>query len=129
MGAPTTLRWCWLASMNDMESVRARLSADRAEVVARLRELDATFTDIVDAARDSNLDDEHDPEGATIAADRSMVSALAHAARQQLAEIDAALARVAASTYGTCQQCGAPISDGRLEARPATALCINCARR
>ncbi len=98
-------------------------------MLSRLRALDATFDDIVDAARDSNLDDEHDPEGATIAADRSMVSALAQAARRQLAEIDAALARLDDGTYETCLQCGTPIPAGRLEARPAATLCITCADR
>lgn len=56
------------------------LATERADVLARLDRLGATFDDIVEAARDSNLDDEHDTEGITIAADRQQVAALIAAA-------------------------------------------------
>lgn len=110
-----------------MESVRARLLALRNEATRRLHGLDASFTDIVEAARDSNLDDEHDPEGATIAAERSLVGSLAGHNRQRVLEIDAALARLQAGTYGTCSGCGGPIGEARLTARPFAAHCIRCA--
>lgn len=48
--------------------------------------------------------------------------------RQHLAAIDAALARLAAGTYGACTACGRPIPAERLEALPWTALCIDCSR-
>lgn len=62
-----------MPSSEDLTPERARdaLSAKRAVTVARLKGLDDSFTDLVDAARDSNLDDEHDAEGATIAVDRA----------------------------------------------------------
>jgi DnaK suppressor protein len=49
--------------------------------------------------------------------------------RQQdrISEIDAALARIEAGTYGQCQNCGRFIEEARLEADPATALCGECA--
>lgn len=111
----------------DRVQLRDQLLAERANAVARLTDLDASFVDIVDAAKDSNLDDEHDPEGATIAAERSMISSLAEAARRSVTEIDAALTRIADGTYGSCARCGRPIADGRLEARPSATLCIECA--
>jgi DnaK suppressor protein len=46
-----------------------------------------------------------------------------------LAEIDAALARQAAGSYGICVVCGQPIGAERLAARPATDRCITCAVR
>ena len=79
------------------------------------------------ASRDTNADDEHDPEGATIAFERSQIGALARQARSRLDEIDAALARVAAGTYGVCESCGLPIGEERLAARPAARTCIRCA--
>lgn len=112
----------------DPEKARAALEEKRAAAVERLRGLDASFADIVEAARDSNLDDEHDIEGTTIAIDRAQVSSLAAAGRQQLVEIDAALTRLEAGEYGICLRCGQPIEEGRLEARPATPVCIACAR-
>ena len=83
---------------------------------------------VVAASRDSNADDEHDPEGATIAFERSQVDALVRQAREHLADIDAALAKVAAGTYGLCEVGGEPIPDGRLEARPTARTCVEHAR-
>jgi DnaK suppressor protein len=113
----------------DSNLARARLLQEQRELIAMEQGLDASFQDIVDAARDSNLDDEHDPEGSTIAAERSLVSSLGRSATDRLAQIDAALARLEAGTYGVCLSCGGIISDGRLEARPAAPLCITCASR
>ena len=79
------------------------------------------------ASRDRNADDEHDPEGATIAFERSQVDALVRQTEQHLAEVDAALARLADGTYGLCERCGRPIPEGRLEARPVARTCVPCA--
>ncbi|QIG45677.1 TraR/DksA family transcriptional regulator [Nocardioides anomalus] len=82
----------------------------------------------VEASLHSNADDEHDPEGATIAFERSQVATLARQLTHQLAELDAARERLDAGTYGACERCGAPIPEGRLEARPAARTCVACAR-
>ncbi|GAB3499452.1 TraR/DksA family transcriptional regulator [Flexivirga lutea] len=108
------------------ETILAEL---RREVIARAGLLDDTFDDVVTALRDSNADDEHDPEGHTIAVDRAMVDALRRDAKAQLTRIDAALARVRAGSYGRCEHCGGAIVDERLAALPTTTTCITCARR
>lgn len=71
-------------------------------------------------------DDEHDPEGATIAFERAQVCALLGRARAQLAEIDEALERVRSGTYGVCRRCGQAIPAERLEARPFAQFCVAC---
>jgi RNA polymerase-binding transcription factor DksA len=109
------------------ESAEERLRADRRTALARLARLRQDFGGIVEASKDSNADDEHDPEGATIAFERSQVDALVRQTEQHLAEVDAALARVAAGTYGICERCGKPIPEGRLEARPVARTCVPCA--
>lgn len=119
-------RTTYIGVMDEVEA-RRRLRAERADVAARLRDLGVSFDDIVDAARDSNLDDEHDPEGTTIAAERSLVSSLVRSSERHLAEVDAALERLAAGTYGRCVRCGGPIAADRLDARPSTPVCIACA--
>ena len=43
-----------------------------------------------------------------------------------MAEIDAALARVEAGTYGVCEACGKAIAKARLEVVPEATLCVNC---
>ncbi|WP_205471138.1 TraR/DksA C4-type zinc finger protein [Nocardioides sp. SYSU D00038] len=110
-----------------MDDARQVLEAERARTLARLADLTAGYDAVVAASLDTNADDEHDPEGATIAFERAQVGALAAQARDHLVEIDAALARVADGTWGTCERCGRPIAPGRLEARPVARTCIDCA--
>jgi RNA polymerase-binding protein DksA len=52
--------------------------------------------------------------------------ALRDRANQHLELVDAALARLDAGTFGRCLRCGQPIPDGRLEALPWAAHCIDC---
>jgi RNA polymerase-binding protein DksA len=94
-----------------------------AEAATLARDLAALF----EASRDSNADDEHDPEGATIGFERAQLTALLAAARQRITEVDDALARLDAGTYGVCEQCGRPIAPERLAARPFARRCITCA--
>ena len=54
--------------------------------------------------------------------------ALRDRAQQQLALVDAALARIDAGTFGKCLRCGKPIAADRLEALPWAEHCIDCAR-
>ena len=115
--------------MPEPRDVRAVLAAARERTMARLASLEREFAGIVEAARGAGTDDEHDPEGATVAFERQHVAALARAAREHLADIDAALARLAEGSYGTCQACGRPIGAERLAARPAARTCIGCTRR
>jgi DnaK suppressor protein len=107
---------------------RARVAAERDAVRRRLAALTHDFDEVVAASRDTNADDEHDPEGATIAFERSQVDALVRQTRSRLAELDAALERLDAGTYGTCERCGRPIPPARLDARPEARTCVGCAR-
>ncbi|MFC7491265.1 MULTISPECIES: TraR/DksA family transcriptional regulator [unclassified Knoellia] len=109
-----------------MDETRSLLDRERQEALYRLAALTGDFDRIVDASRDSNADDEHDPEGATIAYERSQVDALIHQARTQLVEIDAASARLSAGDYGTCERCGQAIPEARLRARPTARTCVTC---
>jgi RNA polymerase-binding transcription factor DksA len=104
----------------------ARLRAEREELLALLAGLAAEVQGIVAASQDANLDDEHDPEGATVAFERQRTAALLADSRARLAEIGEAEARLALGAYGTCQGCGQPIGAERLVALPATPWCVNC---
>jgi RNA polymerase-binding transcription factor len=110
-----------------MDWARENLDVERRRAVRRLAGLTGDFDEVVAASRDANADDEHDPEGATIAFERSQVSALVLQVRAHLAEVEAASERLAAGTYGICEQCGQPIAKARLEARPTARTCIECA--
>ena len=54
--------------------------------------------------------------------------ALRDASARRFHEVDAALARIGAGTYGRCGACGGPIAEARLEALPWASLCIECQR-
>ena len=113
--------------MADMDGTRRRLEAERAQTLARLANLTDDYAGVVAASRDTNADDEHDPEGATIAFERSQIGALVRQARMHLAEVDAAVERLDSGAYGVCERCGEPIESGRLEARPVARACMACA--
>lgn len=91
-----------------------------------LASLTRDFDGIVEASADSNADDEHDPEGSTIAFERSQVSTMVEQTRARLIDVDAALDRLEQGTYGVCERCGAPIPEARLEARPVARTCVPC---
>ena len=110
-----------------MTTAGSLLEAMRSQTAQRLADLRGDYRGFVEASKDTNADDEHDPEGATIAFERSQVGALVRQAEAHLAEIDAALVRVADGTYGVCAACGRPIPEERLAVRPAATTCVGCA--
>jgi RNA polymerase-binding transcription factor DksA len=108
-------------------AARERLTEALARTSVQVAELERDHARVVDASRDSNADDEHDPEGATIAFEREQVTALLAQARRTLDGLAEALTRLDAGTYRICRRCGGPIAPERLEARPAVDTCIACA--
>ncbi|UIJ62759.1 TraR/DksA C4-type zinc finger protein [Amycolatopsis acidiphila] len=100
----------------------------RAETLRLVDALTRQRDAIVEASAFTSNDDEHDPEGATIAFERAQVLAMLRQAQDDLADLDRATQRVRAGSYGECERCGGPIADGRLAARPAARTCIKCAR-
>ena len=110
-----------------MATAREALLAEQARARERVAALEREFAGLAEAASLAGTDDEHDPEGATLAFERQHAAALLEAAREQVAAIDAALERLADGRYGICDQCGRPIGEDRLAARPAARTCIKCA--
>lgn len=104
------------------------MAAALAESTALVASLSADLQAMMAASERSNADDEHDPEGATIAFERAQGQALLEQTRARLGDLRLAMERDRAGTYGICAMCGQPISPARLEARPAATTCINCAR-
>ena len=104
------------------------LQAEREAALAQIDTLTREFDEVVAASRASNADDEHDPEGATIAFERQQVDALVRQTEHRLTEIEAALRRLADASYGTCEQCGRAIPPERLRVRPSARTCVPCAR-
>ena len=112
-----------------MATVREMLLAERDRVLRGIAALEREFAGIAEAASAGGTDDEHDPEGATLAFERQHTAALLEQAREQLAAVDTALAGLASGRYGVCDRCGQPIGEDRLAARPAALTCVRCAAR
>jgi RNA polymerase-binding transcription factor len=108
---------------------REMLGAERASTLERLAGLEREFGGIIESASSANADDEHDPEGATIAFERQHIAALVSQAREHLDGIDSALRKLDDGSYGVCEICGRPVGDERLAARPTATRCVRCASR
>ncbi|CAM00294.1 TraR/DksA family transcriptional regulator [Saccharopolyspora erythraea NRRL 2338] len=111
----------------DAKTARKLLAEERAGATARISSLQRHLSSIREVSTWTGTDDEHDPEGATIAYERAQVQGLLADARRDLEALDRAAARLDDGTYGLCERCGSPIAPERLEALPATTTCIACA--
>ncbi len=126
---PATARTPAASATASATTVREVLRAERQTTLARIGALTGELDDIVTASAGSNIDDEHDPEGSTIAFERAQIATLLREARAYLGELDRASARLEAGGYWACERCGGPIAEERLAARPAARTCVGCASR
>lgn len=99
-------------------TLRADLEAERSDVKRRLDGLTA------DGAAAPEFD-ENFADSAQVTAEQGENQALAATLRDQLEEVEAALARLGGGTYGTCEVCGTTVGADRLEAMPSTRFCID----
>lgn len=105
--------------MSDIEAsdLRADLARQRDDLRARLNELS------YDGG--AGLDfDENFADSGQVAAEQGENLTLAASIRDQLSDVEAALARIDAGRYGQCEVCKQVIAPARLEAMPATRFCI-----
>lgn len=107
--------------------IRKRLEKDFADELELITQLTAEMASFLETRRDMPTDDEHDPEGPTLAFERSQANAILQQVRQRSVDTAQALERLKNGTYGVCRSCGDHIPLGRLEARPSTPFCIHCA--
>lgn len=108
----------------DVAAVADRLRGEQEDVRARLASMTRDLEELFAASQGSNADDEHDPEGQTIAYERSQLSSLIAAANAHLLSIGEAQSRLREGRYGLCEVCGRPIPRARLEARPTARTCV-----
>lgn len=114
--------------MPDSASEQA-LIAERQRTKSLIAAVSERLASVLDATADEASDDEHDPEGATLAVERGQLVAQVERSRVRLDEIDAALDRLGHGSYGRCETCGTPIPPERLEVLPAARQCVDCAMR
>jgi RNA polymerase-binding transcription factor DksA len=102
----------------------SRIETKLVELESLLTQLERQRSGVVEASLESNADDEHDPEGATIGFERAQLDATIASTSGQLARLRSALERIDAGTYGVCEVCGRPIPEARLEVRPDATRCV-----
>ena len=101
----------------DREAARTALEAERDRLIAELGEA-------IQAPGQMTYGSQAAAASQVFAQQRDL--ALRDKAAQQLGSVEAALARIADGSYGTCLRCRRPIAPGRLEAIPWVAHCIDC---
>ncbi len=108
-----------LADLTDLLQVRRASAAQCAE---------ALRSEVTEALMSRDLSDLFDQRHPSVDADATTALMLVDRAELRLWEVEEALARVAAGTYGDCLDCGTPIPLERLRALPAAARCVECSR-
>jgi len=107
-----------VASSTALASLRAQLEDERASLQHQLGDLQK--------AGDKSLSfDENFADSGQVAAEQGESRLLAASLSDQFQEVERALGKFEAGTYGKCETCGEEIAEARLEAMPATRYCIN----
>ena len=117
----------------DVGELSQRLVEERERLVnaARYlqRENSGSMEDELGEISGGGAGDNHLGDMATATFDRELDEGLGEGVQQTVAQIDAALRRIADGTYGRCEICGKSISSERLRALPWTTRCIDDARQ
>jgi DnaK suppressor protein len=103
------------------------LEAERVSYLRQAESLQAEADSLTEDREPGDVQfDEESGEGDTLAVERERDLALSAQARAAIEQIDLAVDKIAAGTYGSCETCGKPIPEERLEALPHAALCVTC---
>lgn len=107
-----------------LAGMRAELEGEQQRLGVQISRLERDFAD--ESWKDRRSDDE--VESGSVTSERERVMSLAQHARTQLEQVEAALERMDAGTFGVCVRCGRRIASERLAARPQSVLCLDCQR-
>jgi DnaK suppressor protein len=112
-------------TVTQLRALRTQLEDERGRLIGHVAEFDAEAD--VNYWRESGFDD--DPADAGSASfERETAQSLSMHARGLLTEIEDALRRMDAGTFGRCERCGEDIGLERIEAIPYAGLCLDCKR-
>ena len=109
------------ASVTDqttLDTRRGQLHEERDRLTTQIASLDV-------GSDQSPAYDDNFADSGQVAAEQGEAQALLNQFNEQIDEIDHALAKFDAGTYGLCEVCQKPIAPARLEAMPATRFCID----
>jgi len=106
-----------MTDARDTDVVRESLETERVRLEGQLDHL-------ADGRDESAEFDEGFADSGQVAAEKGEARSLANSLREQLDDVQAALAALDEGRYGLCEVCGEAIADARLEAMPTTRRCI-----
>jgi len=108
------------------DSIKARLEGEKKRIVDELNQLNAGQNS--DERREGSPFGKREEE-ATESMELEKRLALERRLQSLLSEVDRALEKIEAGTYGVCDGCGQPIDPARLEALPQAILCLSCRQK
>jgi DnaK suppressor protein len=108
----------------ETEQARARLEEERTRLEGIREGTEATESEDESLSELSSLD-QHPADIGTETFEREKDLSVLEQVEAELADIEHALKRLDDGTYGTCEACGKPIDDARLEALPAARFCLD----
>ena len=112
---------------NDLTAIRIRILEERERLVTDLDSLEEeTSSTSRDASGDLSSYSSHMADQGTDAMEREKAFLFASVKRKRLEEVDLALQRIDAGTFGVCESCGQDIPPKRLERVPDASLCVAC---
>lgn len=110
----------------DSSHARARLESERHRLLGvRAAAAGLSGAALEAAQRELSNIDQHPAEQASETLERELDTTVVQRVEAELADVEAALRRIDAGTYGLCEACGQPIAEGRLEAMPAARYCVD----
>ena len=110
-----------------MAAHRQLLLTEREVYEAQAEDLKAEADSLAEEMEPGDIQfDEESGEGGTVTVDRERDLVLSAKAKDAVEEIDHALAKIDAGTYGFCENCHNPIPEARLTALPYARLCVPC---
>ena len=115
----------WTA--DELAEVRTELETDRERLQGEVDEAEADLAELMRDSGEGSGDDQADAGAATW--EREHELSLTNNAKELLEQIEHALERIAAGTYGVCESCGNAIGKMRLQAFPRATLCLSCKQK
>ncbi len=116
-------------TLRTSRALSEKLARELDEAEAQIAELELEMATFLASRNASGTDDASDPEGPSMAFERSQAEASRAMTLAHAAEIRTAIERLNQGTYGVCVMCESEIAPARLEARPSTPFCISCASK
>ena len=111
----------------ELAGVRGELEGQAKDLRGEIDEAESQSNEIQQAASNEGSGDEADAGTKTFEREHEM--SLANNSRDLLLQVERALARLYAGTYGRCENCGNPIPKPRLQAFPRATMCVSCKQR